>query len=163
MNCNKFGDRLLDLAAGAVPDGETERHLEHCHGCAEKLASLMQTMALLDDWTAPEPSAYFDLRLKARLHEEAAQPARSWMDWLRKPVLAMAMVCLMAVGISLYNHQIPSSGNSQQAQNTDSIKVPPGSAVADLQNLDKNHDLFANFDLLDDVDNQDLAGQDANP
>jgi hypothetical protein len=162
MNCNKFGDRLLDLAAGAVPDGETERHLEHCNGCAEKLASLMQTMAVLDEWTAPEPSPYFDVRLKARLREEAAQPARSLLDWLRKPALAMAMVALMAVGISLYTHQTPSS-SSQQAQNTDTVKVQPGSAVADLQNLDRNHDLFANFDLLDDVDNQDLAGQDANP
>jgi hypothetical protein len=27
----------------------------------------------------------------------------------------------------------------------------PGSAVADLQALDKNHDLYANFDLLDDA------------
>ncbi|HET8666620.1 MAG TPA: hypothetical protein VFM10_01495 [Terriglobales bacterium] len=162
MNCNKFGDRLLDLAAGAVPDVEIERHLEHCDDCAAKLASLMQTMAVLDDWKAPEPSEYFDSRLHARLREEAAKPARSWLEWLRKPALAMAMVCLMAVGISLYERETPSS-NSTPQQQTATMSPQPGSAVADLQSLDKNHDLLANFDLLDDVDYQDMAGQDVNP
>ena len=29
-------------------------------------------MALLDEWQVPEPSPYFDVRLHARLREEAA-------------------------------------------------------------------------------------------
>jgi hypothetical protein len=29
--------------------------------------------------------------------------------------------------------------------------APPGTAVGDLQVLDKNEDLYANFDLLDDL------------
>ena len=33
-------------------------------------------MALLDEWQAPEPSPYFDVRLQARLREEMAKPAR---------------------------------------------------------------------------------------
>jgi len=31
------------------------------------------------------------------------------------------------------------------------IVVQPGTAVGDLQALDKNEDLYANFDLLDDL------------
>jgi hypothetical protein len=34
------------------------------------------------------------------------------------------------------------------------IVDPPGSAVSDLQTLDKNHDLYADFELLDDLDVQ---------
>jgi hypothetical protein len=30
----------------------------------------------------------------------------------------------------------------------------PGTAVSDLQALEKNHDLYANFDLLDDLELQ---------
>ena len=160
MNCKEMGDRLLDLAAGRVPDGETERHLQTCEACAEKLASMVQTMSLLDEWGAPEPSPYFDSRLRARLREQAASPARDWLAWLRKPVLAFAMVSLMAVGVTLYEHRPPSEGE-QQARATE-VNAQPGSAVSDLQNLDKNHDLYANFDLLDELDSQD-AGQDLNP
>lgn len=160
MNCKEMGDRLLDLAAGTVPDGETERHLQTCEACAEKLASLVQTMSLLDEWQAPEPSPYFDSRLQARLREEAAKPATSWLVWLRKPVLAFAMVGLMAVGVTLYQHR-PAQVSDQQIQAVQ-VNVQPGSAVSDLQNLDNNHDLYANFDLLDEIDGQD-TGQDLNP
>lgn len=161
MNCKEMGDRLLDLAAGTVPDGETERHLQTCEACADKLASLVQTMSLLDEWQAPEPSLYFDSRLQARLREEAARPATSWLGWLRKPALAFAMVGLMAVGVTLYQHRPDSIGTGQQAQAVE-VNAQPGSAVYDLQNLDKNHDLYANFDLLDEIDSQD-GGQDLNP
>lgn len=161
MNCKEMGDRLLDLAAGTVPDGETERHLQTCEACTEKLASLVQTMSLLDEWQAPEPSPYFDSRLHARLREEAARPARGWLAWLRKPALAFAMAGLMAVGLTLYQHRPDSIGTEQQAATTE-INAQTGSAVSDLQKLDKNHDLYANFDLLDEIDGQD-ADQDMNP
>ena len=31
------------------------------------------------------------------------------------------------------------------------MTITPGTAVGDLQTLDKNEDLYANFDLLDDL------------
>ena len=37
--------------------------------------------------------------------------------------------------------------------------VRSASAVADLQSLDKNEDLYANFDLLDDLPNHDAQQQ----
>lgn len=151
MDCKHINDRLLDLASGTIPDIETQKHLETCSACAEKLASLAQTMALLDDWRAPEPSPYFDTRLKARLREEAAQPVRSWLAWLRKPAMAMALMALISVGVTLYERH-PLTETGSQPGSTAEIKAVPGTAVADLQNLDKNHDLYANFDLLDDLD-----------
>ncbi len=39
-------------------------------------------MSLLDEWQAPEPSPYFDVRLNARLREEAAT-AKQPAGWLQ--------------------------------------------------------------------------------
>ena len=33
----------------------------------------------------------------------------------------------------------------------DSAPAEPGTAVSDLQSLEKNHDLYSDFDLLDDL------------
>ena len=90
MNCNVVRELLPDLAAGvgATP-AETQAHLRECSTCATQLESLRRTMALLDEWQAPEVSPYFDTRLYARLREEMAAPqASKWSAWLRQPALA---------------------------------------------------------------------------
>ena len=99
-------------------------------------------MALLEEWRAPEPSPYFETRLKVRLREEAARPP-GWLAWLRKPALAAAMAALLVVGGLLYSPDHKAEAPPVPAQ--------PGTAVGDLQELDRNHELFANFDLLDDI------------
>ncbi len=87
MNCNQIRELLPDLAAGidaskSVP--ELEKHIASCAGCAAHLHDLQKTMALLDEWQAPEPSPYFDTRLQARLREEMARPATGWLNWLNR-------------------------------------------------------------------------------
>jgi anti-sigma factor RsiW len=157
MNCKEMGDRLLDLVSGIGANADTEQHLHACESCAEKLASLSRTMALLDEWQAPEPSPYFDTRLHARLREQSSAPARGWLGIFRKPTLALSMAGLMAVGAALVGLR-GDLGNSVRVPIVD---ARPGSAVADLSSLDRNHDLLANFDLLDDDDAG--AGASVNP
>jgi anti-sigma factor RsiW len=160
MNCKEMGDRLLDLASGTVADAETGQHLQTCNACAEKLASLAQTMDLLEEWQAPEPSPYFDTRLYARLREESSKEPQRWLGWFRRPALAVSMAAIMALGIALVG-----LGGGNQAQHPEKVVVVdarPGSAIADLQSLDKNHDLLANFDLLDD-DDSDSGSTAVNP
>jgi len=41
------------------------------------------------------------------------------------------------------------------------VTAPPGTAVGDLQQLDKNHDVYADFDVLDDLQVQ--QNVEANP
>jgi predicted anti-sigma-YlaC factor YlaD len=159
MNCKEMGDQLLDLASGVGVDAETGRHLQACNACAEKLASLARTMSLLDEWQSPEPTPYFETRLKARLREERAKPAASWFGWFRKPALALSMAGLMALGITLVGLR---SGNQTQHPLAVVVDAPKGSAIADLESLDKNHELLANFDLLDD-DDTDNGNATANP
>ena len=76
MKCNETREMMPDLAAGlAAVTPEVKAHLDSCAECAGKLEAFRQTMSLLDEWQAPEPSPYFDVRLRARLREEVARKA----------------------------------------------------------------------------------------
>ncbi len=155
MNCNDIGEHLIDIAAGTTAEPPVEAHLRTCSACAERLESMRRTMALMEEWTAPEPSPYFDTRLQARLREEAARP-QGWLAWLRKPALAAAMAGLVVVGTVLYQ------GGQLAPHKATIVNVQPGSATAEMIELDENHSLFANFDLMDDAP-MNSDSQTANP
>jgi len=131
---------------------DESKHLEGCGACAEQLKAMRSTMALLDEWKVPEPSPYFDVRLQARLREEMTKPQAGWVHWFRRPVLAAALTVIMGVGVGLvvtrgsgiYNHGVEAT-----------VEPPaPGTAVSDLQTLEKNHEMYSDFELLDDLDLQ---------
>ena len=140
------------MAAGDnQPTGDEGKHLESCGACAQELKAMRATMALLDEWQAPEPSPYFETRLQARLREEMAKNQAGWQHWFRRPVLAAALTVALGVGVGVFfTRNIGISKHTQQA----SVTAPPGTAVSDLQTLDNNHDMYADFDLLDDLDLQ---------
>lgn len=157
MKCEAIRDMMLDVAAGvgeATP--AMKEHLTGCLACAGKLEDMRKTMALLDEWQAPEPSPYFDTRLEARLREEAARPRATWRQWLRAPALALSFALMMVIagGVSFFS--------SRNAHPPEAVVQPtPGTAVGDLEQLDKNHELYADFDVLDDLQVQ--QDVDANP
>jgi hypothetical protein len=151
MTCKDVCELMPDVAAGLYPaSSQVESHLSGCGTCAAKFREMQQTMALLDEWQAPEPSPYFDVRLQARLREEMARPQAGWLQWMRKPALALALTLLMAFGATFVSYQYR-GGRSPLASTSFVNRPEPGTAVSDLQSLDKNHDLYADFDLLDDV------------
>ncbi len=144
-----FVEAVLSGPVAASP--AVQEHLQACEACAGEFASLQQTMALLDEWQAPEPSPYFSSRLRARVREEASTANRGWLAWLRRPAVATAAAGLIALGAGLLG-----SGRWHQERNTlagnDGVVVRhtnSTSAVSDLQFLDKNADLFDEFDALD--------------
>ena len=152
MKCNEIRELLPDLAAGLVrAEPDLNLHLRSCTECAGTLEELRKTMALLDEWQAPEPSPYFDVRLQARLREESAKQQHSWFAWLRRPVVAVAAAVVLVVGVSM------GAWIEQYRQSTKPVPVAVGSAVSDLQVLDKNHDMLSDSDpdsaasLLDDL------------
>ncbi len=147
MSCKEIRESLPDIACGLEPaSAQVEEHLRGCAECAQKLNEFRQTMSLLDEWEVPEPSPYFDTRLHARLREEIARPQWRWLGWLRKPALVVALMLLLGVGVTLFR-----SGAALNHRNSVVASAAPGTPVGDLQALDKNHDLYADFDLLDDV------------
>lgn len=153
MKCDEIRERMPDVAAGlSQPTTEESNHLAACMVCAEQLKAMRATMALLDEWRVPEPSPYFDVRLQARLREEMSKQPAGWLQWFRRPVLAAALTVAMGVGVGLFVTRTHSGGYERVTDAT--ISAPPGSAVSDLQTLDKNHDLYSDFELLDDLDVQ---------
>jgi hypothetical protein len=149
MKCNEIRELLPDVAAGltaAAP--EVNDHLLSCAGCTGTLEEFRKTMALLDEWQAPDPSPYFDTRLRARLREEAATQSSRWFAWVRRPAMAVSMAVALIAGVTLWMER-KGEITPQSTQ--------PGTAVSDLQTLDKNLDMFSDSDpdgasdLLDDL------------
>jgi len=153
MMCEKLRPELMEavLSGPEALSVEAQEHLRSCPECANELASFRETMLLLDEWQAPEPSPYFTSRLLARVRDEAAAPARSWFAWLRRPALAVAAAVLFGVGVGLLEIDHFNEEHNTFATNDSAVRVvnAPGTAVGDLQYLDKNVDLFSEFDALD--------------
>ena len=150
MKCENIREEMMEtlLSGPEAASPEVREHLRNCATCAQELASFRQTMALLDEWRAPEPSPYFSSRLRARVREAAAAQPAGWLAWLRRPVVAAAATVLIALGVSRLE-----VGNLQDrtiATNDGGVRVTGnGNAVSDLQYLDKNAELFSEFDALD--------------
>ena len=150
MNCNEIRERMPEVAAGfGEATADENKHLESCGACAEELKAMRATMAVLDEWQVPEPSPYFDLRFQARLREEMAKPQAGWLHWFRRPVLAAALTVIMGVGVGFYVTQGRGIHNPGPP-----IAESPGTAVSDLQALENNHDMYSDFEMLDDLDVQ---------
>src|SRR3974377_191563 len=100
MKCGKIREGLMEAVRSGPQRGTAtvQEHMATCAACAEEVASLRETMNLLDEWRAPEPSPYFGARLRAHLREEQAHQGRSWLAWLRRPAVVTAAAALMAGG-----------------------------------------------------------------
>jgi len=159
MKCDEIRERMPDVAAGfSEPTADEGKHLGSCGECAKQLKAMRATMAVLDEWQAPEPSQYFDVRLQARLREEMAKPQARWFEWFRRPVLAAALTVLLGVGMGLFFTR--HSGVINHGQEA-AVAAAPGTAVSDLQTLENNHEMYADFELLDDLELQ--QNVEANP
>ena len=77
MTCPEIKNNLAEVVYESRPlPEEIRKHLAECAGCTAELAEMEATWKLLDEWQAPEPSAFFDAKLYARLRtEQATAPA----------------------------------------------------------------------------------------
>jgi hypothetical protein len=143
MNCNDVRENLMDVLAEGQTAPEVLAHLRQCNACTQELESLRSTMALLDEWEAPEPSPYFLTRLQAHVREERQKEpvGSSIFVWLRKPVMAASLAAALIVGGVTYRFVIPMIESAGQTTN----------AVSDVESLDKNADLIVNSDLIDEM------------
>jgi anti-sigma factor RsiW len=153
MNCKQARENFFD-AIGVNANPALATHLAGCAECAAELAQLKSTMALLDSWKAPEPSAYFNTRMQARLAEARREEpvsqgwlGRLWTPAFLRPALVAAMGLAFLVGMNFYQSKVVNPDPSKKIL----IGQQQGTAVADLQALDRNQDLYSDFDLLDDI------------
>jgi len=151
IDCKTCRERLADLLlddsyAAARP--EFAEHMADCSGCTAELAELRATFALMDDWTAPEPTPYFDTRMQARLREEiAAAPAGVW-ERMRsfllfstgrgmRPMMAGALAVVMIAGgggvlLGVY----PRTGPETASPTVNDLRILDRNAQA-LQQMDQ--------------------------
>lgn len=148
MNCNEVRENLIELLddspaqSQALAGSAIAVHVRECVGCARELESLRQTMNLLDEWEAPEPSPYFLTRLRANVREEQVKaPARSSVfDWLRRPAMALSMATVLAAGGAVYTVIHNAEPPAQESR-----------VVDDIEGLERNHDVLVNTDLIDEL------------
>jgi len=151
MNCktclDAFPNLLFDPAAPG--NAAVRAHIAACAPCARDLASLQDTLSLLDSWQAPALSPYFDQKLAVRLREAQSGPPAGWFERLRtrlrfntgrhlRPALAGALALVLVVGggsfgITTFQHP---------------RLVVASAAVNDLQLLDKNEQSLQQVDQL---------------
>jgi hypothetical protein len=155
MTCPEIRNNLAEVVYESRPlPEEIRKHLAECAGCTAELAEMEATWKLLDEWQAPEPSAFFDAKLYARLRTEQAtapaglfERAKAWLlystNLQMRQLAAGALAVALAVGggtLALLDHE---------------TSAPQTSAtVRDLQSYDGNAQLFQQLSALDgDEDN----------
>jgi anti-sigma-K factor RskA len=156
MKCEEVRETFVESSLPA----EAQAHIQSCASCAEAWAEQQKLFALLDEWEAPEVSPFFDTRLKALVREAKAEEARQTsgvFGWLRKPLFGIpvwrpaaagALALAVAAGIGVVQNQ--SNGKPP-------VVAVKGTAVDDLQRLDKHQDEISNLELLDDLDAADMG------
>jgi anti-sigma factor RsiW len=141
MNCNDVRENLIEMVSDGPADPQITAHVSQCSACSEELASMRQTMALMDEWEAPEPSPYFLTRLRAHVKEEREKAPASMFGWLRRPILAASLATVLAAGGVVY----------RLTAGAPPVEPSPGTALADIESLDKNHDLILDTDLVNEL------------
>lgn len=161
IDCKSCREHLADLLLDesyAAKRPDVAAHMAACAECGAELAELRSTFALLDEWHTPEPSAFFDTKLKARLREAvAAEPEGIW-ERMRsfflfstgrslRPAMAGAVALAMLAGgggVLLGVHQ-----------QTPTVAASP--AVNDLKILDNNAQALQQMDQLLDASSDDTS------
>lgn len=134
MSCRGMENKILGYVDGRLKEGERlemDKHLETCAACRLRVSEFRAVSALLEELPMIEPSAAFDVRVRARV---AAEPAKqSWWAWFTpspRVAFAASMLLLASLWMGMY------SGWNQ-----------PQVAQEDIPVLE-NYDLLSNFDVL---------------
>jgi hypothetical protein len=155
--CNKTkrgSEYLADLLfAPESASAATRAHVESCAACSRELAELRSTMMLMEEWSAPGPSAYFDTKLLARLRSEQSAPPAGWWERVRARILFGPNMHLRPIAAGVMAVILLAGGGTFAGITMLHKTAPAESAtVNDLQNLDGNAQVFQQLDTLDQND-----------
>jgi anti-sigma factor RsiW len=132
MSCNRMENRILPYVDGRLKESErrgVEAHLAACAACRLRVNEFRAVTGLLDELPQIEPSAAFDMRVRARV---AAEPVKRgwWALFTPSPRVAFAASLLLLATVWI-------GANSNQ----------PSIAQEDLPVLE-NYDVLSNFEPL---------------
>jgi len=150
MSCSRMEKKILGYVDGRLGESErleVEKHVAVCAACRLRVNEFRAVSGLLDELPMIEPSAAFDLRVRARV---AAIPVKqSWWAWLM-PAPRVAIAAAMLVAAMLWVGTRP--GRNQ----------PPPDDIPVLE----NYDVLSNFEPLTELPppvQADDGGQPQNP
>jgi hypothetical protein len=160
MTCRKTDGILADLLlAPQSASADARKHVANCVDCASELAQMEAAMRVLDEWRAPEPGAFFDAKLYARLRAEAESRPAGWLERTRTWLLygnnfrlrqwaAGALAVMLAIGGGAF-------ATIEHGGQPNAVQV--SATVRDLQSYNGNAQLFQQLSALD-MDDDASAG-----
>ena len=135
MSCTRMESKILPYVDGRLKQSEAlemEKHLLACPACSLRVNEFRAVSGLLDELPVIEPSAAFDVRVRARV---AAEPAKqSWWAWMTpspRAALAASMLLLATVWIG-------------------SQKLDNSLSAGDIDNINQNLPVLENYDVISD-------------
>jgi anti-sigma factor RsiW len=145
MSCTKMQNKILAYVDGRLKESERlemEKHLSACGACQLRANEFRAVTSLLDEVPQIEPSAAFDVRVRARV---AAEPVRQgWWAWfMPSPRVAFAASLLLLATVWIgYQSKVPMPVDNPQEVDAQMMQ--------EIQTLD-DQDVISNFDPLKDL------------
>jgi anti-sigma factor RsiW len=145
MSCGRMENKILAYVDGRLKESERlemEKHLSACGACQLRVNEFRAVTSLLDEVPQIEPSAAFDVRVRARV---AAEPVKQgWWAWFTpspRVAFAASLLLLATVWIGFQSEtQLP--GVDQKEMDAQMMQ--------EMQVLD-DQDVISNFDPLKDL------------
>src|SRR5277367_5518745 len=144
MNCTRMENRIMAYVDGRLKESERlemEKHVATCGACQLRVNEFRAVSSLLDEVPEIQPSAAFDVRVRARV---AAEPVKQgWFAWFTpSPRVAFAATLLLLATVWVGYESTPRSpfdGENQKDVDAQMLQEIP---VLDDQ------DVISNFDPL---------------
>jgi anti-sigma factor RsiW len=119
MSCTRMQNKILAYVDGRLKESERlemEKHLAACGACQLRVNEFRAVTSLLDEVPQIEPSAAFDVRVRARV---AAEPVKQgWWAWFApSPRVAFAASLLLLATVWVASrpseHQLTAADEAQ--------------------------------------------------
>jgi anti-sigma factor RsiW len=136
MNCTRMENKILAYVDGRLKESERlemEKHLSACGACQLRVNEFRAVAGFLDELPQIEPSAAFDVRVRARV---AAEPVKQgWWAWFTpSPRVAFAASLLLLATVWIGSRP----------------PDPRTLTAADEAQIDQDLPVLENFDVLSD-------------
>jgi anti-sigma factor RsiW len=156
MSCKRMGNKILAYVDGRLKEGERlemDKHFAACGTCQLRVNEFRAVTSLLDEVPQIEPSAAFDVRVRARV---AAEPVKQgWWAWFTpSPRVAFAASLLLLATVWVGSRPV-----DRQLTAADEAQINQDLPV--LENFDVISDFGALTDLPQPVQPDDAG--DSNP
>ena len=145
MSCTRMETRLLGYIDGRLKEKEQremEKHLAACPACTVRVNEFRSVSSLLDELPQIEPSAAFDVRVRARI---AAEPVKQqWWSWLGAAPRVLVAASMLLLATVWVGHRPADTNNVASSYTGDETQIMQDQDLPVLE----NYDVLANFEPL---------------